>query len=96
VKRALGVFAPLGPPLALLGVHALALRALYAADVMGRLLGAVSPSGWLVLLLACFYLLRLVAFFVAPGWLLVAVVRVAVALRRGRSVPESTVAKASA
>jgi hypothetical protein len=80
------VFArPLALPLALLGLHEIALRALSAMDVVGRILGAAAaPDPALVALLGAFYVVRLAAIFVAPGWILLALGRTILALRHRR------------
>jgi hypothetical protein len=70
VRPRRGLLAAAAPPLGLLVAHGLALRGLYAADVVARVLGAASPPWGLVLVLVAFYLLRIIAYFVAPGWLL--------------------------
>lgn len=70
-------FRPLAAPLAVLAAHALALSALLRLDVVGLLLGAAAtPPLSLLLLVAAFYVLRLGAFFVVPGWLLCRMVSV--------------------
>jgi hypothetical protein len=76
---------PLVPPLALLALHEIALRALAAKDVVGQILGAAeAPAPALVALMVAFYLVRLVAIFVAPGWLLLALACGAISWRRRR------------
>ncbi len=62
------------PPLLLIAVHLLLLRALASMNVVHELLGTARPDLGLVALLGFFYLLRLLAFFVAPGWLVFRVV----------------------
>lgn len=70
--RALTVRSPLAPLLVLLG-HVVAVAILSRIDVISQLLGSARPNPvWLFLALA-FYALRLVAVFVAPGWLFVTV-----------------------
>lgn len=71
-------------PLGLVALQAVTLRALFAADVLGHVLGAaITPSPWVVSAMVAFYLLRLVVMFVVPGWIAVVVVRLVLARARG-------------
>lgn len=64
-------FRPLGAPLIVLALHAIALHVLVRLDVVGRLLGAAAtPPLALVAVVGVFYVLRVLAYFVVPGWLL--------------------------
>jgi hypothetical protein len=73
---------PLVAPLSVLALHALVLRILVETGAVGQVLGAAEQNLAWVAVLAVFYLLRLVAFFVAPGWLLVAMGRMVLARKR--------------
>lgn len=59
-------------PLALLIGHALALAVLSRVDVVGEILGAVRPNPLLLLIALGFFGLRVLAVFVAPAWLILA------------------------
>lgn len=72
---------PLYAPLAVLVLHALALELLYRADVLSELLGTTSPNVAAAFALALYYVLRIVAIFICPGWLLFALARVVMDLR---------------
>ena len=81
-----GAFArPLALPIALLALHEIALRALAAKDVVGQILGAAeAPAPALIALMVAFYLVRLAAIFIAPGWLLFALARGILSWRQRR------------
>ena len=71
-------------PLGLLALQAVTLRALFAADALGHVLGAATaPSPWVVSAMVAFYLLRLVVVFVVPGWIVIVTVRLVLARARG-------------
>lgn len=76
---------PLAPALVLVA-HGVALWGLAQVDVVGELLGAARPNPLWLLVAVLFYQLRLLAVFVAPGWLLLSVVGWA-RRRRARSSP---------
>lgn len=64
----------IAPVLALV-IAELSLHALFAAHTVSQVLGAARPSVTAALLLFLFFLVRLFAFFIAPGWLLFALGR---------------------
>lgn len=84
MRRLARLFRPLVAPLLVLVAHLVTLAVLVRIDVVGRLLGAAAaPPLALVAVVGAFYVLRLGAYFVVPGWLLcrmVAVVAAAVRL----------------
>lgn len=79
---------PLVAPLLVLLAHVLTLQALVRLDVVGRLLGAAAtPPLGLLAVVAVFYVLRVFAYFVVPGWLLCRMVGVAAAVMRLNGSP---------
>jgi hypothetical protein len=68
---------PLVAPITLCLMHVALLYALDAWRVVGRVLGAVRPNVALVLLVVAFLVLRLVVFFVVPGWIVLALMAIA-------------------
>lgn len=62
------------PPLLILALHELVHRALFGHAV-SQILGAAVPNLVTVGLLIGFYVLRLLAFFVVPGWIAVILFR---------------------
>lgn len=68
MKRA--VLKAAAAPLIVGAGHLLLLTVLARIDTVRELLGAARPSIPLALLLFGFYVLRLVAIFVVPGWLI--------------------------
>ena len=59
------------PPLIIAAVHLALLLVLARIDTVRELLGTANPSIPLALLLFAFYVLRIVAIFVLPGWMIV-------------------------
>jgi hypothetical protein len=72
-------------PVLLILAHIVALYVLDRANVVARLLGAAQVDLVLVALLGLFYVLRLTALFVAPGWLVLIAAQTAFALVRARA-----------
>lgn len=61
-------------PALLLLAHLIALWCLGRVDVLSQILGAARPNPIWLLVAVLFFQLRLVAVFVAPGWLMAALV----------------------
>lgn len=73
------------PPLLLFALAELLHRLLFASHTVNHVLGSGDPSLGSLGALLGFYLLRLAALFVGPGWLLVITIRLGIEVRRSRA-----------
>lgn len=74
-------------PLSLLLAHEALHRALFSLGLVHQLLGAARPELLALLAGVLFYALRLIVYFVVPGWLLALLLEAAASSLRRRASP---------